>query len=132
MRRRDGWLNAVGARIRRAWIRGLLCLAILTAIPWYVGHSQLPVQDRLKQDMAQHTDWSASNPTVDPKVQAALNAWRRKQMAADTAKLVALANQIKTESDNKDALSMESIRQVEQIEKLAQSVRNTMRASLDN
>lgn len=61
-----------------------------------------------------------------------LNTVRQKEMASDTEKLVALASQVKADMDKstQPTLSMESVRQVEQIEKLAQSVRDKMRASV--
>ena len=63
---------------------------------------------------------------------AQLNTVRQKQMTTDTEKLVALANQVKAEMDKnlQSPLSMESVRQVEEIEKLAHSVRDKMRASV--
>jgi hypothetical protein len=63
-----------------------------------------------------------------------LNLQRHKEMTTDTEKLLSLANQLKSETDrnSKDALSVEAIRQAEQIEKLAKSVREKMRASVSN
>jgi hypothetical protein len=66
-----------------------------------------------------------------------LNVVRQKEMASDTEKLVALANQLTSEMDkdsrdSKENLSMESVRQAEQIEKLAHSVRDKMRATVGN
>jgi len=63
-----------------------------------------------------------------------LNELRQKEMTSDTTKLVELANQLKSEMDksaNPD-LSVESIREAEQIEKLAHTVRDKMRASVSN
>ena len=63
-----------------------------------------------------------------------LNQLRHKEMTSDTEKLLALANQLKAETDKavKDTLSMNAVRQAEQIEKLAHSVRETMRSSISN
>ncbi|WP_263355321.1 hypothetical protein [Acidicapsa acidisoli] len=63
-----------------------------------------------------------------------LNLQRHKEMTSDTEKLLALANQLKTAADknSKDLLSMESVREAEQIEKLAHNVRQKMKASVSN
>jgi len=61
-----------------------------------------------------------------------LNQLRHKEMASDTERLLALANQLKAETDkaSKDTLSMDTVRQAEQIEKLAHNVREKMRTSV--
>ena len=63
-----------------------------------------------------------------------LNLQRHREMTSDTEKLLALANQLKaaTDKSSKDLLSMESVREAEQIEKLAHNVRQKMRASVSN
>jgi len=63
-----------------------------------------------------------------------LNVLRQKEMTSDTEKLLALANQLKTEMDKipNNSLSIESVREAEQIEKLAHNVRDKMRASVSN
>jgi len=62
---------------------------------------------------------------------SALNLQRHKEMSSDTAKLLALANELKseTEKSTKEPISMTDVRKVELIEKLAHNVRETMRAS---
>jgi hypothetical protein len=72
---------------------------------------------------------------LDPRIehyQAKLrNSDRQKQLVADTQKLVALANELKSdvEKSNKDTLSMDVIRKADEIEKLAKSVRDKMKGS---
>lgn len=55
---------------------------------------------------------------------------RQKQLIEDTNKLVSLANELKEEVDKstKDTLSLSVIRKAEQIEKLAKSVKEKMKA----
>lgn len=54
---------------------------------------------------------------------------RQKKMATDAAKLVEMAQQLKTSVDktNKDVLSVDVIKEAERIEKLAREVREGMR-----
>ena len=63
-----------------------------------------------------------------------LNLQRHKDMTLETEKLVALANQLKSETDHgsQQALLVESVIQAEQIAKLAHSVREKMKASVGN
>jgi type VI protein secretion system component VasF len=60
----------------------------------------------------------------------ALNAQRQMQLVADTDKLLQLATELKTEvgKTDKETLSVTVIRKTEQIEKLAKSVREKMKA----
>jgi hypothetical protein len=72
-----------------------------------------------------------------PLDQKQINAWnakRQKDLAADTARLLQLANELKTEMDksNKDTLSLSVVHKAEQIEKLAHSVQERMKASFTN
>jgi DNA topoisomerase VI subunit B len=71
---------------------------------------------------------------ADQKRLEMLNVLRQKEMTSDTAKLVALANEVKTETEKngKDTLSVLELRKVEQIEKLAHTVREKMKASVGN
>jgi hypothetical protein len=59
-----------------------------------------------------------------------LNEQRQKQLVDDTNRLLALATELKKEVDksNKDTLSISVIRKAEQIEKLAKSVKDKMKA----
>lgn len=64
-----------------------------------------------------------------------LNELRQKEMTTDTAKLVALAGDLKEALDktgSKDTISMDSVRKAEQIEKLAQDVRKKMKATFSD
>jgi hypothetical protein len=59
------------------------------------------------------------------------NVDRQKQLVSDTQKLLALANELKTDVDksNKDTLSLDVIRKADEIEKLAHSVKEKMKGS---
>jgi hypothetical protein len=60
---------------------------------------------------------------------AAANEERKKQIADDTAKLLKLATELKTEVDktSKDTLSLGVIRKADEIERLAHSVKEKMK-----
>ncbi len=64
---------------------------------------------------------------------AELNQVRHKELTADTAKLVALANEVKadTAKTTKESLSVLELRKVEQIEKLARGVHDLMKATVN-
>jgi hypothetical protein len=61
-----------------------------------------------------------------------MNLQRQKDMTSDTARLLELAHQLKTETDKgmPDTLSILDIRKAELIEKLAHSIQAKMRASV--
>jgi hypothetical protein len=81
--------------------------------------------------------WNTDTNAPDPALQRALarqakarNVERHKQLVADTDKLLQLATELKASVDksNKDTLSVEVVRKAGQIEKLARSVREKMKA----
>jgi nitric oxide reductase activation protein len=59
------------------------------------------------------------------------NVDRQKQLVSDTQKLLALANELKSDVDksNKDTMSLDVIRKADEIEKLAHSVKEKMKGS---
>jgi len=63
-----------------------------------------------------------------------INVQRQKDLTSDTAKLIELAHELKTETDKgmPEALSILEIRQAEAIEKLAHSIQGKMKASVSN
>ncbi len=63
---------------------------------------------------------------------AAANLERKRQIVADTAKLVELANELKLEVDkmDKDTLSINVIRKADAIEKLAKGVKEKMKLTV--
>jgi hypothetical protein len=62
----------------------------------------------------------------------AANVERKKQIADDSAKLLKLATDLKTEVDktDKDTLSLNVIRKADEIEKLAHNVKEKMKLSV--
>jgi hypothetical protein len=90
----------------------------------------------VSQQLVQDTSGQPTVPTAAPMPgnEANLQSPQQKQLADDTAKLLALANELKTELDksNKDMLSLSVIKKAEQVEKLAHKVRDEMKANLVN
>jgi hypothetical protein len=139
--------------------RTLACLAAIAAIPFSASVSLSPQTGGASGDPQPHdvSSWPPINPLANRTADAnriledsmkahdnqkrfeQFNLQRRKEMTSDTEKLLALANQLKAEADkastgnaSKDVLSMDAVRQAEQIEKLAHSVREKMRSSVSN
>jgi hypothetical protein len=71
------------------------------------------------------------NPFANEKQIEAFNKERQKQMLSDSAKLLKLATELKSDVDKsgKETLSLDDLRKAEQIEKLARSVREKMRSA---
>jgi len=69
------------------------------------------------------------NPAMVQEQAKMRNFDRQKQLVLDTQKLLALANQLKSDVDksNKDTLSLDVIRKADEIEKLARSVKEKMK-----
>ncbi len=70
----------------------------------------------------------------DHKREARINLARHNEMAAETARLLSLANEVKRETSKplSASVSVLELRKVEQIEKLAHGVRELMRATTNN
>jgi hypothetical protein len=77
-------------------------------------------QERMRERQAEQQNYEAAN------------AERKKQIAADSAKLLKLATDLKAEVDqsNKDMLSLNVIRKAEEIEKLAHNVKEKMKLAV--
>jgi len=131
------------------WVRGLVCLAIVTSMPFAAGVPQSQVGNGLPYPPPEPGTAPmnrTANPTADAnrlmedsmKLQnnrkrfEEINLQRQKEMTSDTEKLVELAHQLKTETDKgtPDTLSTLDIRKAELIEKLAHTIQNKMRASV--
>jgi hypothetical protein len=124
---------------RRPWIR--TCAAVL-----FVG-ATLPAAQQTQQNGQQSSSsqppvqpgpdraWTTSPPLVIPEPQTgqqnfdAANIERRKQIADDSARLLKLATDLKSEVDKttKDTLSLNVIRKADEIEKLAHTVKEKMK-----
>jgi len=132
------------------WARNLLCLAIVGAVSFVAGRTQVPQYNGglpgrehtssgfpgLPENANPHPDGvralrDSMQSADNQKRLKELNLQRQKQMTDDTAKLLALANELKleTEKSTKETISMTEVRKAELIEKLARSVREKMKAS---
>ena len=124
---------------RPGWARALACVILTAAIAGGAQNSGAPVNP-LRMDKAGQP--TPINQPPDPNAQmeqhdqqaaqksfAAANAERRKQIADDSARLLKLATDLKTEVDKttKDTLSLSVIRKADEIEKLAHSVKEKMK-----
>ena len=129
------------------WAWGLACLAV--AVPFTAGVSRALQTASTSRDVV---NWPPMNPLANPTADAnrymedsmkrednrklfnKLNIQRHKDMASQTAKLLTLANQLKDETDRSsaNAPSIISVREAEQIEKLAHDVREKMGATAGN
>jgi len=114
-------------------VRNLACLAVFAFGSISPDAAQQPAQGSAAQPPVAQAPATAeakadtSKPTTPQTPQ-------RKQLADDTAKLLTLANELKAELDksSKNTLSLSVIKKAEQVEKLAQKVRDEMKASLQN
>ena len=131
------------------WVRGLVCLAVFTSMPFAAGAPQSQIGNGLPYPPPQPGVMPmnrTANPTADAnrlmldsmkqqddlKRFELINLQRQQQMASDTARLLELANELKAETDKAtpDTLSILDIRRAELIEKLAHNIQHKMRASV--
>jgi hypothetical protein len=68
---------------------------------------------------------------MEQQLEKSRNTDRQKKLIEDTEKLLALANELKSDVDKttKDTLSLDVIRKADEIEKLAHSVKDRMKGS---
>jgi hypothetical protein len=122
---------------RAIWIGVLAGMAAIVLVP-LVGEG-LQVRDpgfRYPPSVTRIPDANAQNQingqdSKDKDFEAA-NAERKKQIANDSAKLLKLATDLKTEVDktSKDTLSLNVIRKADEIEKLAHDVKEKMKLTV--
>jgi len=134
-RRRDSKLRTVQRLTPGAWV--LACLAVAT-VPFtadVLRAFQTPANPLANPtaDANRYLEDSMKRQNNQKEFEK-LNVQRQKDMALETAKLLALANELKAEADRKSNsnLSMNAVREAEQIEKLAHSVREKMKATVGN
>jgi hypothetical protein len=145
-------LSLLSSSLVLSWTAGLCFLLIVITAPVAVVNSQVPYNGGLPgvehsssgfpglpENANPHPDRNriledAMHLQLDQKRLTMINVARQKEMTTDTAKLVALATEVKAETDKsgKDALSAIELHKVEQIEKLAHTVREKMSASVVN
>jgi hypothetical protein len=136
---------------KATWVRGLVCVGVVLFLLSAKGFSQAQIgnglpyppptpgvppmnrtanptadANRLMEDSMKHQD--------NTKRFELINVQRQKEMTSDTAKLLELANQLKSQADKgtPDALSILEVRKAELIEKLARNIQGKMRASVSN
>ena len=115
--------------------RQALCLAMLLAV---TGGAQTgpPQHGKMPSPFGQHSldddPVGPGDPLWEEKQLRLLNADRQKTMVSDTGKLLKLANELDSEINgaNPDSLAADQLRKLEEIEKLARSVKDKMRTSV--
>jgi len=132
------------------WVWGLFCLVVVMAMPMTIVNSQVQQNGGIPNPARDPSGLPPINPLVNrhpdqnriledsmrsadnQKRLAELNVQRQKQMNDDTAKLLLLASELKTETakSGNDSLSIVEVRKAELIEKLAHNVRERMKASV--
>jgi len=145
MQRTSNRISVRGTRLfqslARRWIRGAVGLTVLTtliAVAQPPQQSPLPNPDLpyLRPEANRLPDKNAQMKLNSEQAKKdhfeAANAERKRQIADDTAKLLALATELKTEVDktSKDTLSINVIRKAESIEKLAKGVKEKMKLTV--
>jgi uncharacterized iron-regulated membrane protein len=126
---------------------GILFVAVFIACSAPTGRAQAQAQSPATpgQTVPSQAAPNPAVPAVKPKdatpelsekqkKQDAQMQERKAQLAADTAKLLELANDLKAEMDksSKDTLSIGVIKKADQVEKLAHKVREEMKATMGN
>jgi hypothetical protein len=148
MQARLRWVGgAAGQRHGSNWMRGLrtsLCLAGMAAVAGAAHSGQQTPANPCKPI---HPEVLTAPPDANQQMlmreqqeeqkkgdasYAAANGERKKQITDDSAKLLKLATELKTEVDksNKDTLSLSVIHKADEIEKLAHSVKEKMKLTL--
>ena len=125
----------------------ITCLAAISASCAAQASRQAPPAAPQAQTPAAAPATTAANPAPtaeaknDPPVapanltpQQQQMQQRKNQLAADTAQLLKLANELKAEMDKstKDELSLSVIKKADQVEKLAHKVRDEMKLTMGN
>ena len=122
-----GLAGRMGSGLKLAFVAALVFSAISFASAQQPAQQPTSTSAAPGQSAAK-TPVNASKtaaPAASPAPQTPLTP-QQKQLADDTAKLLALANELKAELDKstKDTLSLSVIRKAEQVEKLARKVRD--------
>jgi hypothetical protein len=134
-------VHSMQASSLQPWVRalgvGVLAVAVAVVLPPMVGAGapqssfpHVPPEITRLPDSNQVNAINAKE-TASQAFEAA-NTERKKQIADDSAKLLKLATDLKTEVDktNKDTLSINVIRKAEAIEKLAHDVKEKMKLTV--
>ena len=134
---------ACGRNRQRGWRLRLYLAALVCLAAHFAGaqHATGILTNKGQQQPSQQLGVSDSPMTVAPEADDRLakmtedlarqrNAQRQKKLVDDTNRLLAMANELKASVDKttKDTLSLQVIRQADEIERLAKSVKDKMRA----
>jgi hypothetical protein len=89
------------------------------------------INEDLSRDSRDAREGRAGSKLSEPALEEIRNGERQKKLIADTEKLVALVNELKSDVDksNKNMLSLDVIRKADEIEKLARSVKEKMKGT---
>jgi hypothetical protein len=138
MQGQDNQIHALYEKARRgmraAWFCGLLCISILAASFCQSGVSQDAAGAATQNPKPAPAPADSQGKTAKMSKQELQNQQRKDQLAADTAKLLQLANELKAEMDKstKDTLSISVLKKADQVERLAHKVRDEMKLSIGN
>jgi hypothetical protein len=141
MKQRDGFSSSTWLRPGGRWAMVCVCIlamgAALAGAPQQVqpnsaqtgSGSTPPAEPGANHPAAGAPSLATPSPPNGSLSPDALNAERREQIAAGSARLLKLATELKAEVDksSKDTLSVSVIRKAGEIEKLAHSVKEKMR-----
>jgi len=133
--------NRCAASPRLHWMRLLACMCVLAAFAGTARpgpQSQSPNPDKSIHDPVltappdPNTQMEMRDQQTKQQNYTAANLERRKQIADDSARLLKLATDLKSEVDKttKDTLSLNVIRKADEIEKLAHSVKEKMKLTV--
>lgn len=127
----EGFLGAISC-LDRAWMAAVACLfaAGLAASAACVAQQAPPGVPGRPANAAAQSAQADSRPQTSEASDAAITE-RTGQLAADSARLLKLASELKAEMDktDKDTLSIAVIRKADEIERLARAVKQKMRLS---
>ena len=126
---------------RAGWVGCCACLAVIAAISVAAQTTQSnptinPSHPVLLPEANRPLDANQQMEMRDKQAKdqnySTANAERRKQIGDDSARLLKLATELKTEVDKttKDTLSLDVIRKADDIEKLAHSVKEKMKLTV--
>ena len=132
--------------LRNATTR-VICLVMLAILSRSLTAAQTPARQASQQSPpaaqagAASPQAAAAETTANPPAKAenvtpqqTEMQKRKAQLAADTAELLKLANELKAEMDKstKDELSLTVVKKADQVEKLAHKVRDEMKLTMGN
>jgi hypothetical protein len=121
---------------KAAWLGMLLCLAAAVVMPAVGGGMMQNTYPHIPPELNRVPDGNQANDINNQKAKdknfEAANAARKKLISDETAKLLKLATDLKTEVDktNQDTLSVGVIRKADEIEKLAHDVKEKMKLTV--